>query len=106
MKKLFRTSIEQTGAAIFVNDKGEEKIIPLFSDNPCEEARGIRLTNFYNYTLRDVFYSNNLMDFRIEDMVKDYIKRYGCLPENYMDELASGFPFIFGRNTNYTYCYK
>ena len=103
--KLFRTSIEQTGVAIFVNKEGEEKAVPLFSEEPCEEARDLRKF-ITGYMLRDVFYTNNLLDYKIEDLIKDFYDKHGFLPENYTEELAWGFPFVIGLNQNFRFCYK
>ena len=105
--KLFRTSIEQTGVAIFVNKEGEEKAVPLFSDEPCEEARDLRKF-ITGYTLSDVFYANvkGLIDYRIEDLIKDFYNKHGFLPENYVEELVCGFPYIGGMNKNFCFCYK
>ena len=97
--------MEQTGVAIFIDKKGDEKMIPLFSDNPCEEARGLKV-NFEDKILANVFYSNSLLNYKVEDLIEDFVRKYGCLPENYVDELVNGFPFIIGRNTNFMYCYK
>lgn len=104
MKKLFRTSIEQTGIAIFLGEYDEEIYRPMFSNNPCAEARDISFVT--GDRLKDVFYSNNLLDYKIEDIIKDFVREHGCLPENYVEELVNGFPFIIGRNTNLMYCYK
>lgn len=96
--------MEQTGVAIFLGEHDEEIHRPLFSNSPCEEARGIAFMT--GDKLRDVFYSNNLLDYKIEDLIKDFVRECEYLPENYVDELVSGFPFIIGRNTNFMYCYK
>lgn len=101
-QKLFRTSIEQTGAAVFkAGDK--EKIIPLFSNNPLNEARSITIGD---YQLEHIFYTNNLLDYKIEDLIRDFINENKFLPEDYMEELVSGFPFIMGISKNYCFCYK
>ena len=101
-QRLFRTSMEQTGAAIYkAGDK--EKIIPLFSNNPLNEARSITIGD---YQLEHVFYTNNLLDYKIEDLIRDFINENKFLPEDYMEELVSGFPFIIGMNENYCFCYK
>ena len=104
MRKLFRTCMEQTGVAIFIGEHDEEIHRPMFSNNPCEEARGVAYIT--GDRLRDVFYSNNLLDYKIEDLIEDFVREHRCLPENYVEELVNGFPFIIGRNTNYMYCYK
>lgn len=104
MVKLFRTSIEQTGAAIFTNSEGEEKVIPLFTEAPCEEARELRGI-IPDYELKDVYYTNNFFDYKLEDLIRNFINKHGFLPENYMDELVSGFPGIVGRNDSSCCCY-
>lgn len=106
--KLFRTSIEQTGAAVLVNiEDGKEKIIPLFTTTPCEEAKEF-CGYSSNYRVKNVFYANPLLDYRIEDLIEDFINRNGFLPENYIDELVCGFPFVHGspNEKDYSYCYK
>lgn len=104
MVKLFKTSLEQAGVAIFVNSEGEEKVIPLFTEAPCEEARELR-SIIPGYKLKDVYYTNNLLDYKPEDLIRNFINRHGFLPENYVDELVSGFPGIVGRNNSSCYCY-
>lgn len=104
MVKLFRTSIEQTGIAVFINSKGEEKVIPLFTEAPCEEARELRGI-IPNYFLLDVYYTNNLLDYKPESLIRNFINKHGFLPENYIDELVSGFPGIVGINNSFCYCY-
>ena len=104
MKKLFRTSVEQTGIAVYIDKNGNEIQRPMFSDNPCEEAREVaRLTGDM---LVRTFYSNNLLDYKIESLISEFVDKNGFLPENYMEELISGFPFILGLNQNYKYCYR
>lgn len=104
MKKLFRTCIEQTGIAVYTNKDGEEIRRPMFSNNPQEEAREV--ANLTGDILLCTFYSNNMMDYKIEEEINKFVKRNGFLPENYMEELISGFPFIHAFNQNYKYCYK
>lgn len=104
--KLKITSLEQTGVAIFKDKEGNEKHIPLFSDNPCEEARGLFAMDTKASLLTNVFYTNQMCNYKIEMVVKEFVGKNKFLPENYIDEMASGFPFVFGKNTNYCYCYK
>lgn len=103
--KLVRTSINQTGASLFINERtGEEKIIPMFTKNPCEEARGIQIPN---YTLKWTVYSNNLLDYKLDELINDFIAKNKFLPENYVEEIVLGFPFTSGVNKrNYCFCYK
>lgn len=104
MKKLFRVHAAQTGIVIFLNEQDEEITKPLYSNTPCEEAR--RLGCIIGCKVKDVFYSNNLLEYKIEDLIEDFTKKYRFLPENYIDELVSGFPLIPGKNENYKFCYR
>ena len=91
-----QTSIDQTGIAIFETINGEEKQIPLYSLAPCEEAQK-ELAPYIEGELKHVFITNNLCEYRIEDEIRDYKETYnGSILEEYMDQLASGFPFIEG----------
>lgn len=102
--KLKRTSVEQTGVVIVEDNNGNIKQIPLYSNDPCEEARDV--VAHLGVKLKDTYYTSNLMEYKIEDMVEDFTNDNGFLPENFMDEMVIGFPFIFGMNNNYCYCYK
>lgn len=102
--KLKRISVEQTGVAIVEDDNGNVKQIPLYSNDPCEEARDI--VAHLGVKLKDTYYTSNLMEYKIEDMVEDFTNDNGFLPENFMDEMVMGFPFIFGIRNNYCCCYK
>lgn len=105
--KLQQMNLDQTGVAIIALKEDKEKILPLFSLNPVEEAQEI-VKNYYPEceTVRAVYFTNNLMETKIEDIIGKYRENHSCLPENYMEELLSGFPFIIGRNyelTSYFY---
>lgn len=90
-----QTNLEQTGIAIFETETNEKKQIPLFSLSPCEEAR--EMSTYIDGELKHVFITNNLCEYRIENEIKDYKKEHdGVIPEEFMDQLASGFPFIEG----------
>ena len=103
MKKLFRTCIEQTGIAIY--KKGNKEIMrPMFSLCPREEAKEVM--ELTGDELIATFYSNSMMGYKIESLIKEFIAKNKYLPENYVEELVNGFPFIIGRNTNYMYCYS
>lgn len=98
MQKLFQTSIQQTGVALLEIEGEKERVIPLFSRGPVEEANRF-VKNLHNklnknIIIKNVFYSNNLMDYKIEDLVRDFIKENGFLPSNYINDMVSGFPFI------------
>ena len=97
--KLQQTSLEQTGIAILLMKNNEEKHIPLFSLNPVEEANELVRKYFTNSCekIKSVYITNNLMEAKIEDIISTYREKHLCLPENYMEELLSGFPYIVGR---------
>ena len=105
MLKLFRTSLEQTGVAMFINSEGKEKAVPLFSNEPCEEARKLR-DIFIDYKLKDIYYSNNMIDYKIEDLIKNFKNEHGFLPEDYIEELVCGFPHIPSLKKNFCFCYE
>ena len=88
-----QTSIDQTGIAIFKSENNESINIPLFSLTPFDEAE--ELAVYVEGELKDIFISNNLCDYRIEDEIRDYKKKnLGSIPEEFMEQLASGFPFV------------
>lgn len=92
-----QTSLDQTGIAIYELSNGEEKQIPLFSLEPCKEARELA-TYMGCEKASHVYITNNLCEYRIEDEIRNYKKEHnGAVPEEFMDQLASGFPFIEGR---------
>ena len=75
-----------------------EKQIPLYSCEPVQEARTLVQNYFSNCKkISAVYFTNNLMKTKIEDIIRKYRENHICLPENYMEELLSGFPFIFGK---------
>ena len=98
--KLQQTSLDQTGVAILSMNGKEEKQIPLFSLKPVEEAQSI-VENFFPACERieAVYFTNNLMETKIEDIISNYRKNHKNLPENYMEELLSGFPYVIGIST-------
>lgn len=106
--KLQQTSLDQTGIAILELNNGEEKHIPLFSLKPVEEANNIVRDYFSSYckNIKAVYFTNNLMDSKIEDLIESYRKNRKNLPENYMDELLSGFPYIIGINSFTKFIYS
>ena len=103
--KLKITSLEQTGIAIFRDKEGKEKYIPLFSDNPCEEARGLFARDMKASIHTDVFYTNQMCNYKIETVVKEFVDKHKFLPENYIEEIVSGFPHVGGMCTNFNFCY-
>ena len=90
-----QTSLDQTGIAIFKTETNDEIQIPLFSLSPCEEAKEIGA--YVEGECKHVFITNNLCERHIENEIKDYKKENnGSVSEEFMDQLASGFPFIEG----------
>ena len=94
--KLQQTSLDQTGIVIFKNSAGNQKNIPLFTLNPVAEAQSLQNTYFRGWEVRHVYVTNNLMQAKIEDTIEEYRKGHNNLPEDYMEELLSGFPYIQG----------
>ena len=93
---IYQTSIDQTGIAIFImNGTGEEKQIPLFSSKPCDEANEI--AKYIDGKKIHVFFTNNLLEYDILTELRRYEREHhGSISEEYMDQLASGFPFVEG----------
>lgn len=106
MTKFQQTSINQTGITILELANSEEKIIPLFSERPNEEAEEI-LTFFEEARIKSTLITNNLMDYKIENEVKKYKDDHnGALSEDLINQLVSGFPYIEGYNSyNTIECY-
>lgn len=104
---LCRTSIYQTGLAIFVDEDGNEKRVPLFTHVPFNEAKELQKQHFKNYySIKGIFYTNEMMSYRMEDLIKEFLNKHHFLPQNYVDELASGFPHIPGHNPSFVHFYK
>lgn len=101
MKELKQISLDQTGVAI-LNVDGTEKVFPLYSNTPTAEADEIASLYLGDVEVKNVFITNNLLDYKIEDCIIDYQKFFNSdiLPEDYMGELVSGFPFITGYNSS------
>jgi hypothetical protein len=101
--RFIQKSIDQTGVAVFELEDGDEKVIPLFSLTPYEEALKIReyLSSSVK-VLKNVYYSNNMMKYKIEDKIEKFVKKYNYLPEELMYDLASGFPYTVGEKLEYT----
>lgn len=97
--KLKQTSLDQTGIAIIQTTEGDE-YIPLFSLEPDKEARELVALYYKNNSkfiqLKACYITNNLMEVKIEDIIEKYMQNNLNLPEDYMEELISGFPFIKG----------
>lgn len=96
--KLQQKTLDQTGIAILRMEDDSEKQIPLFSCNPVQEAQSLVQNYFPNCKkISSVYFTNNLMETKIEYIISKYREGHACLPEDYMEELLSGFPFIFGK---------
>lgn len=94
--KLQQTNINQTGVAILELTNLEEKQVPLFSLNPISEAEEL-LEDFIGASVKHVFITNNLMDYKIESVIEKYKSEHnGALSELLMDQLVSGFPYVVG----------
>ena len=104
--KLQQMNLDQTGIAILLMEDGSEKQIPLYSCQPVQEAKTLVSIYFKNCKrIEGVYFTNNLMPTKIEDIISKYRENHACLPENYMEELLSGFPFIIGRDYKSTSCF-
>jgi hypothetical protein len=103
--KLQQKSLDQTGVAILEFKDGKREI-PLFSCNPVAEINSI-IENYFSdcISLKAVYITNNLMETKIEDIIEKYRYKHPCLPENYMNELLSGFPYIIGNEEETLYFY-
>ena len=118
--KFQQKNLDQTGVAV-LSVNGEEKIVPLYSLQPVEEAMqiadslkisrinssktGIELTKVTNVDVTNVYVTNNLMETKIEDIIEKYRISHANLPEDYMEELLSGFPYIMGTEPQYKKAY-
>ena len=97
--KIKQTSLEQTGVALYEDNNGELTQIPLFSLNPVDEAHEMESLVSSDSSLKHVFISNNLLDYKIEDAIEDFQEKNGdVLPQNLIEELVAGFPFLCGFN--------
>ena len=108
MKKIKQTSLDQTGIAIIERKDKEDLFLPLFSLSPIKEANELALDIPGFIRIKNIFIANNLLDYKIEDAIKDFkqLKRPEVLPQNLMEELVSGFPFITGyENENISFCF-
>jgi hypothetical protein len=110
--KFQQKNLDQTGVAVLsVNE--EEKIVPLYSLQPVEEAMQIADSirdsykdRYVNVEIKNVYITNNLMETKIEDIIEKYRISYpNTLPEDYMEELLSGFPYILGNEPHFTKAY-
>ena len=94
--KLQQINLDQTGVAILTFNDRSEKIIPLFSCNPIQEIQEMAELYFPQCTIQSVYFTNNLMETKIESIISKYRETNIGLPEDYMEELISGFPYIHG----------
>lgn len=95
MRQLFQTSIDQTGVAIMEMSDGTTKEFPLFSARPLSEAKQLMEDIPNIASIKDIFITGNLMAHKIEQDVEYYMKNFGIFPEDIMEEMVSGFPFVF-----------
>ena len=106
--KLQQRNLDQTGVAILELEDGSIKEIPLYSLEPIQEADTI-VENFYpTCTHKCVYFTNNLMPnhTKIEDIISVYMKQNGgVLPEDLMEDLVSGFPYIRGNEPDFKNAY-
>ena len=93
--KIQQTSLLQTGIAIGLTLDGKEISIPLFSQNPVIDEIPNFKQRFPEIKIKDVFLANSVLKYKIEDTIKEFKETNKFLPENYMNELRSGFPFIY-----------
>lgn len=93
--KLFKRDINQTGVAIIKIKNGSEKEVPLYSLTPNEEIKSL-LPYIKDVQSYSIYLSNNMMDYRIETCIKEFEERNGFIPEDMLDELVSGFPYVMG----------
>ena len=107
--KYKQLNLDQTGLAILLFRNGEEKELPLYSLNPFSEANDIvdflEKNRKEEVTLKKIFYTNNLVEPKIEDTIEEYMKGNLALPEDYIDELVSGFPYILGEEPAFSKAY-
>ena len=104
--KLQQRSLDQTGVAILELENNEEKEIPLFSLTPVEEANTIAEKYFPSCKIKHVFITNNLMNVKIEDTIAEFIKNNnGVVPENLIEEILTGFPYVIGNGTSTKHIY-
>ncbi len=92
--KIQQKSLLQTGVLIVEMPNGEEKQIPLFSKKPQTEEIPAFKKRFPNIEVKQVFFTSTLLGYRIVETVEEVVGKRGFLPENYMNEIRSGFPFI------------
>jgi hypothetical protein len=105
--KLQQKSLDQTGIAILAMNDNSKKEIPLFSLNPVEEAQ-VLVKMYFKDTcecIEAVYVTNNLVGAKIEDIIEKYRNDHLALPEKYMEELLSGFPYIIGNDNSSKFCY-
>ena len=95
--KLYQRNLDQTGVAII--EIGLENVyeVPLYSLEPVQEAQDLAKKYFpLGAIIKSIYVTNNLMSTKIEDIIKIYRKTHLDLPEDLMEELVSGFPFVYG----------
>ena len=104
--RFIQRSIHQTGVAVIEMADGSEKEIPTFTVDPSYEAQGLLKYLGEGCEVKHVFCTNNLMSYKIGDEIQKFIYYNNFLPEDLMEDLAFGFPFIYGREDESTIkCY-
>ena len=94
-----QTSLNQTGIAVISlapESSDNIKITPLFSLKPSEEADKLAKMIPNAVKVKDVFLTNNMLDYKIEDKVKAFVESENYIPESLVDEMALGIPFVVG----------
>lgn len=106
--KFQQKNLDQTGIAVILINKNE-KVVPLYSLQPVDEAMQIADSMSSscgcNADVTNVYVTNNLMETKIEDIIEKYRVSHDNLPEDYMEELISGFPYIMGTEPQYKKAY-
>lgn len=93
--RLQQKSLFQTAIAIVIMEDGSERQIPLFSSKPFMDEVPKLQERLPIAEVKHVYLSNNLMKYKIENTIEAFVSTHGYLPENFMNELRSGFPFIY-----------
>ena len=103
--KLYQTSLDQTGVAIFVTKDNKEKQVPLFSLDPVGEANKLLNVVPNVERVKHVFVTNNLCTNRVEDTIQEVINREHYLPEDLIEYIVSGFSYVIGYEPRFSVSY-
>ena len=99
--ELQQKSLLQTAVAVFTNLEGAEIQVPLFSKKPIAGEVPALLKRFPNLKLKHVYFSNALLGTALATSILEFVYKYGILPENYLNDLRTGFSFIYD-NRNFS----